>query len=371
MDFAYSPEHAELGAVVRKFLAEVSPESEVRRLMTEEQGCNPAVWNRMATEIGVQSLAIPEQFGGSGFGLLELGVVFEETGRALLPAPLLSSVGSAAHALLASGAEGACARYLPDIASGRLVATLALTEESGSWTEQAVTTRAVAGSSGWQVTGTKCYVLDGQRAHLLLVVARSEAGTGLFAIDREAAGVQVAPQPTLDPTRRFATVELRDAPAQLVGADGAGWAAVEQALLVSAVLLAAEQVGGTSAVLDMAVEYAKTREQFGRPIGSFQAIKHKAAEMLLRLEAARSAVLYALWSLQTAADDRRAAVSLAKSYCSEAFSFCAGENMQIHGGIGFTWEHSAHLYLRRAKSCESLFGSPTFHRERIAALAGF
>lgn len=370
MDFAPSSEQRELAAVVRKFLAELSPESEVRRLIADFRGWNPELWTRMATEIGLQGLAIPERFGGSGFGIAELGVVFEEAGRALLPAPLLSTVALAASAILASNDESACRDYLPGIAAGTLVATVALTEESGSWAIDSVATRANAGPTGWELTGTKCYVLDGGSADLLLVVARSANGIGLFAVDRDAEGLQIDVVPTFDPTRPMAQLELRSTPARLIGADGAGGPVVERALAVSSVLLAAEQLGGATAALDMAVEYAKTRMQFGRAIGSFQAVKHKAADMLLRVEAARSAVLYALWAGETDAADFAATASLAKSYCSEAYSFCAAENVQIHGGIGFTWEHPAHLYLRRAKATELLFGSPAYHRERLADLAG-
>ncbi|MHA6795375.1 acyl-CoA dehydrogenase family protein [Pseudonocardia bannensis] len=378
MDFTFSAEQIELGAVVRSFLDDHAPESEVRRLMADERGWDPAIWARLATEIGLQGLAVPELYGGAGFGPLELGVAFEEMGRALLCAPFLSSIGLAATALLASGDEGACKEYLPAIAAGETVATLALNEDSGSWTEPAVTTRADRGAGGWRLSGDKTYVLDGHTAGLLLVVARSRAGTGVFAVDVCAAapGVTRTALPTLDQTRKQARIELRDAPARLIGEDGAGWAAVEQALRVGAVLLAAEQVGGASRVLDMAVRYAKDRHQFGRPIGSFQAIKHKCADMVLQLEAARSAAYHALWAAASDVSggsgtaELPVAASLAKVYCSEAYTFCAGENVQIHGGIGFTWEHPAHLYLKRAKSSETLLGSPAFHRERLATLVG-
>nr|WP_211177486.1 acyl-CoA dehydrogenase family protein [Pseudonocardia acidicola] len=366
-----SAEQAELAAVLRSFLDDRAPESEVRRLMDDERGWDPATWARLASEIGVQGLAIPEAYGGSGFGLIELGVAFEEMGRALLGAPFLSSVGLAAATLLAAGDEDACSEFLPAIASGETVATLALTEESGSWVESAVSTRARRGAAGWTVTGDKTNVLDGHTAGLLLVIARSAVGIGVFAVDADTPGVTRTALPTLDQTRKQARIELRAAPARLIGEDGAGWAAVEHALRVGAVLLAAEQVGGAAAALDMAVQYAKDRHQFGRPIGSFQAIKHKCADMLVQLEAARSAAYYGLWAAASDSAEAPAVASLAKSYCSEAYTFCAGENMQIHGGIGFTWEHPAHLYLKRAKSSETLLGSPAFHRERLATLAGF
>lgn len=370
MDFTFTAEQVELGKIVRSFLAEHASEQDLRRAIEGDRGWDRKTWLRLAQEMGVQGLAIPEEYGGSGFGLLELGVVFEELGRVLFPGPFLSSIGLAATLLLATGDEPACADLLPGIAAGHTVATLALTEECGCWTEDAVTTRAQHGPGGWTVSGTKAFVLDGPMADLLLVVARSSQGVGVFAVASSAKGVAVSARPTLDVTRRQARVDLRDAPARLVGSDGRGWPAVERALRVGAVLLAAEQVGGAAAVLDMAVEYATTRHQFGRAIGSFQSVKHKAADMLLRLEAARSAAQYALWAAATDGAELPAAASLAKVYCSEAYTHCAEANLQIHGGIGFTWEHRAHLYLRRAKSAQTLLGSPTFHRERVLALAG-
>lgn len=370
MDFSFSDEQIELGKVVRSFLSDHASEQELRRVIAGDRGWDQKVWTRLAEEIGLQGLAIPEAYGGSGFGLLELGVVFEEMGRALFPSPFLSSIGLAASALLASGDERACVDYLPGIAAGEIVATLALTDETGSWTEDAVTTRAEQDAGAWRVSGIKTYVLDGHTADLLLVVARSAAGVGVFAVEPSAEGVTARSLPTVDVTRKQARIELHDAPARLIGADGSGWPAVERALRIGAVLLAAEQVGGSAAVLDMAVDYAKTRHQFGRPIGSFQAVKHQTADMLLRLEAARSGSQYALWSAASDSKDLPVAAGLAKVYCSEAFTHCAEANLQIHGGIGFTWEHRAHLYLRRAKSTETLFGSPTFHRERLAVLAG-
>ena len=370
MDFAFSAEQRELGGVVRSFLARQWPETEVRRLLDDPVGFDPATWRRLATELGLQGLAVPERFGGSGFGPIELGVVFEELGRALAGGPFLASVGLATTALLASGDDGACEQYLPGLAAGEQVATLALPEDDGSWDVGDVATRAHQVADGWELTGVKNYVLDGCSADLLLVVARSSDGVGLFAVDAAAAGgtLERTPLPTFDPTRRQARVELRATPARRVGA---GTAAVEQALRTGAVLLAAEQVGLAAWALDTAVAYAGIREQFGRPIGSFQAIKHKCADMLLRLEGARSASAFALWAAAERPEELPQAAAIAKSYCSEAASFCAGQCLQVHGGIGFTWEHPTHLYLKRAKSAESLLGSPARHRAELARLAGF
>jgi alkylation response protein AidB-like acyl-CoA dehydrogenase len=373
MDFTFSAEQRELGGVVRSFLARQWPEAEVRRLLDDPVGFDPATWRRLATELGLQGLAVPERFGGSGFGPIELGVVFEELGRALAGGPFLASVGLATTALLASGDDGACQQYLPGLAVGEHVATLALAEDDGSWDVGDVATRADERAGVWELTGVKNYVLDGCSADLLLVVARSSAGIGLFAVDAAAAGATLerTPLTTFDLTRRMARLELRATPARLVGAVGAGTAAVEQALRTGAVLLAAEQVGLAAWALDTAVAYAGIREQFGRPIGSFQAIKHKCADMLLRLEGARSASAFALWAAAERPEELPQAAAIAKSYCSEAASFCAGQCLQVHGGIGFTWEHPTHLYLKRTKSAESLLGSPARHRARLACLAGF
>jgi alkylation response protein AidB-like acyl-CoA dehydrogenase len=373
MEFAFNAEQQELGGVVRAFLTRHWPETEVRRLTEDPAGFDRGTWRRLANELGLQGLAVPERFGGSGFGPVELGVVFEELGRALAGGPFLASVGLATTALLASGDDAACERYLPGLAAGEQVATLALPEDGGSWDVHDVATRADAGTDGWTLTGTKNYVLDGCAADLLLVVARSAGGVGLFAVDADAAGATLerAPLATFDLTRRQARVELRATPARLVGAEGEGAPAVEQALRTGAVLLAAEQVGVAAWALDTAVAYAGIREQFGRPIGSFQAVKHKCADMLLRLEGARSASAFALWAAAERPEELPRAAAIAKSYCSEAASFCAAQCLQVHGGIGFTWEHPTHLYLKRAKSAESLLGSPAQHRSELARLTGF
>jgi alkylation response protein AidB-like acyl-CoA dehydrogenase len=373
MDFTFTAEQRELGDVVRAFLTRQWPETEVRRLLDDPDGFDRATWRRLANELGLQGLAVPERFGGSGFGPVELGVVFEELGRALAGGPFLASVALATTALLASGDDAACEQYLPGLVAGELVATLALPEDTGSWGAEDVATRADEGREGWELTGVKNYVLDGCSADLLLVVARSAGGVGLFAVDAESAGATLerTPLQTFDPTRRQARVELRATPARLIGGEGAGAAAVQQALRTGAVLLAAEQVGVAAWALDTAVAYAGIREQFGRPIGSFQAIKHKCADMLLRLEGARSASAFALWAAAERPEELPQAAAIAKSYCSEAASFCAAQCLQVHGGIGFTWEHPTHLYLKRAKSAESLLGSPARHRAELARLAGF
>jgi alkylation response protein AidB-like acyl-CoA dehydrogenase len=279
-------------------------------------------------------------------------------------------VALAANLLVTSGDDAAKKDYLPGIADGSTIATVALAESSGRWDAEGVTLQASRAGDGWSLTGEKLYVLDGHVADLILVVARTGEGVSVFATTKGAAGLTTTPLSTMDQTRKQARVNFDSTPARLLGAEGQGWEAVSKMLDLAAVALAAEQVGGAQKVLDMAVEYAKVRVQFGRPIGSFQAIKHKCADMLLEVESAKSAAYYAAWAAVEDSDELPVVASLAKSYCSEAYFHATAENIQIHGGIGFTWEHPAHLYFKRAKSSELLFGDPTYHRELLAQRIG-
>ncbi|MCB0972168.1 MAG: acyl-CoA/acyl-ACP dehydrogenase, partial [Acidimicrobiales bacterium] len=272
MNFAFNEEQEELRKTVRQFLEAKSPESAVREQMDTEAGYDEAVWAQMGEQLGLQSLIIPEEYGGMGYGYIELVVVLEEMGRSLLCAPYFSSVVLAANALLHSGDDQAKADLLPGIATGETIATLAFTEENGRWDAEGITATATADGDAWKLNGTKMYVLDGHTASLLIVAARTAAGVSLFAVDGDASGVTRTALATMDQTRKQAKVELADAPGRLIGTDGEGWATLERVLDLAAVGLAAEQVGGAQFVLDMAVQYAKDRVQFGRPIGSFQAI---------------------------------------------------------------------------------------------------
>lgn len=370
MNFAFSEEQEELRKTVRNFLDAKSPELEVRKQMETAEGYDAAVWNQMGAEMGLQGLIIPEEFGGSGYSYVELGVVLEEMGRALLCAPFFSTVALAANTLLQSGDEAAKKAYLPGIASGETIATLAFTEPSGKWDEAGITMAASGSGSDFTLTGTKSFVLDGHTASLILVAARTGKGVSLFAVDGGASGLTRTALSTMDQTRKQAKLEFSNTPAKLIGTEGEGWAVLSKVLDLAAVALAAEQVGGAQKVLDMAVEYAKVRVQFGRPIGSFQAIKHKCADMLLEVESAKSAAYYAMWCAAEMNDELPSVASLAKAYCSEAYFHATAENIQIHGGIGFTWEHPAHLYFKRAKSSELLFGDPSYHRELLAQRIG-
>lgn len=366
-------EQEDLRATVRRFLADKSPGSAVRHWMDSETGHDPALWRQMSGQLGLQGIAVPGEYGGSGGGPVELGIVLEEMGRVLLPSPYFATVALAGQALLAFGDDRAKARWLPPIAAGSLTATLAVAGESGSWRPEDAGTAARHGADGWTVSGTKMFVVDGDTAELLLVVARAGTGPGLFAVDGGARGVTRTRLETLDPTRRLARVDLDAAPALRVGPDEPDAGASERLRLVTdlaVVALAAEQVGGAQACLDAAVRHARTRVQFGHPIGSFQAVKHKCADMLLKVEAARSAASHAASVAARGPAGLPPAAALAGATCADAFTHAAKENIQIHGGIGYTWEHDAHLYLKRAKSSEHLFGSPALHRARLADLAG-
>jgi alkylation response protein AidB-like acyl-CoA dehydrogenase len=363
MDFAFDAEQEELRAVVRCFLDKTSPEIEVRRLMETEDGYDRSLWRRMAGEIGLQGLGVPERFGGAGAGMVEVGLVLEEMGRSLACTPYFASAVLATTTLLLSGDEDLCASVLPGLVAGDTVATLALTESSGRW--DGVTLTAQPTSTGWSLNGHKSFVLDGRTADIVLTVARMPGGVGVFVVRGEADGLTRTTQPTLDPTRRQARLDYVDvAGVPLRHSDG--WALVSQVLDVAATALAAEQVGVAGQALDMAVEYAKVRHQFGRPIGSFQAVKHLLADVLLEVESARAAAYFALSAVDRGDEDLPATASLVKAFCSEACLRATEDNIQVHGGIGFTWEHPAHLYLKRARTSHALLGDAQYHRELLA-----
>jgi alkylation response protein AidB-like acyl-CoA dehydrogenase len=370
VNFAFSEEQEELRKSVRRFLEDKSSEAEVRRLMETTEGYDPAVWKQMGEQLGLQGLAVPEEYGGSGYTYVELIVVLEEMGRALLCAPYFSTVALAANTLLVSGDDAAKKEFLPGIASGETIATLAFTEDSGRWDEAGITMEATKSDDGYTLNGHKMFVLDGHVADVILVAARSGGGVSLFAVAGDASGLTRTPLSTMDQTRKQARLEFANTPARLVGSEGEGWQTLTKVLDQAAVALAAEQVGGAQKVLEMSVDYAKNRVQFGRPIGSFQAIKHKCADMLLEVESAKSAAYYAGCAAAEDNDELPVVASLAKAYCSDAYFHATAENIQIHGGIGFTWEHPAHLYFKRAKSSELLFGDPSYHRELLAHRIG-
>ncbi len=378
MDFRFSEEQQALVESARDFLKGHSGPEEIRAAMTSELGYDKAVWQQIATELGWPSIHIPEAYGGLGLGYVDLVVLVETMGEALLCSPFFSTVALAANTLLSVASEAQKQAFLPAIAEGRTTATLAFTEQSGRWDASAIETTARPDGDGFVLDGVKTWVVDGHSAELLLVAARQpgtrgEAGICVFAVPGHTAGVERRALATMDQTRRLAEVRLtnvrvgRDA---CLGDCGAAWPGLARALDLAAIALAAEQVGGAQRCLDMAVAYAKERQQFGRPIGSFQAIKHKAADMLVAVESARSALYYAACIVDDQSDDLATNASLAKAWCSEAYFKCAADNIQIHGGVGFTWEYDPHLHFKRARASESWLGTPADHRERVAKAIG-
>jgi len=396
VDFAFSPEQEELRRTVRQFLDKTSPETEVRRLMATEPGYDADTWHRMADELGLLGLAIPEAHGGAGAGCTELGIVAQEMGRALFCGPFLSTAVLAATALLEAADDAAQRRWLPAIAAGELIATVAIpgTLPSGGEPGSAVAARRLAGpdpraAEGWVLDGTAGFVLDGHVADLVLVPAVTGEGMSLFAVRGPAPGLARTLLPAFDATRKYARLDFAATPAILLGADGGAAPALARVYDLGCVALACEQVGVAERALDMARDYALLRTQFGRPIGSFQAIKHKLADVLLELEAARSAAWFGLWAADArpelrAADVRpelRAAdarpdqlpvvASIAQATCSAAAYLATAENIQVHGGIGYTWEHPAHLYFRRAATSRMWLGDPAGHYERLLSRLGY
>jgi alkylation response protein AidB-like acyl-CoA dehydrogenase len=359
-------EQVEFRAAIAHFLERRSTESDVRKLMVTDDGHDPAVWAHMADQLELQGLVLPERFGGGGFSLAEAAIVFEEAGRALLCAPYFATVAMAATLLVASADEGMMSTYLPLIADGSLIATVAVIEDPWSWRPESVHVRADQRDGSWVINGVKSQVLDGALAGLIIVVARTDDGVSLFAVDGDAPGLAALRLSTLDQTRKQSRLDFVDVPAKPVGMAGRGWEAVEEMLDFATVALAAEQLGVARAMLDRTVSYAGTRMQFGRAIGSFQSVKHKCANLLVSVELARSAVQYAVWAADEEPDDRSIAANIALTYASRAAFQSAADGIQIHGGIGFTWEHPAHLFLKRAKSNQILLGGEQGRMARLA-----
>jgi alkylation response protein AidB-like acyl-CoA dehydrogenase len=343
--------------------------------METTDGYDPAVWSQMANELGLQSLHIPEEYGGQGFTFVELGIVLEEMGRVLLCAPYFSTVVLAADAIMNAGTPEQQGKLLPGIASGETIAALAFTEPNGKWDAAGIEMVATGSGDSYTLDGTKMFVIDGHTANVVVVAARlagtsGEDGISFFTVDADATGLTRTPLATMDQTRKQAKLEFAGVAATPLGEPGGGWPALSKTLDQAAAMSANEMAGGAQKVLEMSVEYAKVRVQFGRPIGSFQAIKHKCADMLLEVESGKSAAYYAAWTAAEDNDELPVSASLAKAYLSDAYFHAAAENIQIHGGIGFTWEHDAHLYFKRAKSSEILLGDATYQRELLAQRIG-
>ncbi len=356
-------ERAALRDAVRRLLADYSTEADVRRIMETPEAYDRDLWRRLA-EMGIAGLVIDEVYGGAGAGPLELEAVMEEAGATLLCSPLLGSSVLAAELVRALGDEAAMQRLLPGIADGTCIVAAVLTGDGGCWTPEGVELSAKTVDGAWRLDGAASYVMHAQNADVLLVLAASDAGQQVFEVSPKAAGVSIAALPTFDHTLRLARITFANTSATPLNSTHPVEGAVQQALNLALVALAGEQAGAAKRCLDFTVDYAKTRIQFGRPIGGFQAIKHMAADLLLESESATSAARNAAAKLAGGAADADAAVSLAAFACADAFVQVAADAIQMHGGIAFTWEHPAHLYLRRARSGAQLFGGSNVHRER-------
>lgn len=370
MEFGFSADQEQLKAGVRRFLDTECPLERVRAIMASSDAHDAGLWAQVA-ELGWQGLTIPEEYGGLGLAWEDLVVLAEETGRTLFPSPLLA-VASAARAIAALGTPDQKGRWLPDLAAGRCIAVLAVLEESDDLAEAGVELVAEPSGSGVVLTGRKMFVPWGQAADLFLVAARERDGVSLYAVPAEAAGVTVVPLRLIDPTMRAAEVVFdgvaADAAARL-GQSGAAWPELRKVLDAATVALSAEMVGAADAALRLATAYAKIRKQFGEPIGKFQGVKHRLAEILVDVESARSLVYFASWAVDHL-PDAAGHVSMAKAYASIALDRAGEDGIQIHGAVGYTWECDAHLYYKRGRLCRSLDGTPEYHHERLLAAQG-
>jgi alkylation response protein AidB-like acyl-CoA dehydrogenase len=368
MNFAFSEEQDFLRQTAREFLENECPMTRVRELMESKAGTSPELWSKMA-ELGWVGLLIPEEYGGAGLGFVDLVVVLEELGRALVPSPYFGTL-QGTLAILRAGSEPQRKELLTAIAKGEKVVTFAITEEAGNEDATDLACRAEAKGDGFVLSGSKLFVPDAQNADAIVVAARTggagEGGISLLLVDRQAKGVRVTPLESIDQTRRIAEVRFDGAPAVLLGAENGGWSTWEWVRDRALVALAADAVGGAEKTLEASVAYAKERVQFGKPIGVHQAIKHKCADMLVQVESSKSITYYAAWTVEEEHEDAPTACAMAKAYTSDAYRHCSAENIQIHGGVGFTWEYDCHLFYKRAKAIEVTYGDPTQQRERVA-----
>lgn len=363
-EFRFTDEQNQLRDAVRKFSSEHFSEEKVRKLMESDPPFDQKTWARLGGELGVLGLSVPDADGGVGGTLVDQAVAIEELGARLACGPLFGTVYLAIPALVAASSGAERDELLGDLVEGRRTAAVAVADRAAAFDADAVTVTA----AGDTLTGTVTQVVDGRIADVLLVAARGSDGVGLYTVDAAAAGVQRTPLATLDLTRSEANVTFADTPARLIAGPDEAPRVLEHAFQVGGALLAVEQVGAAQHLLDLSVEYAKSRLQFGRPIGSFQAVKHRLANLLVDVEHARSAAYHAIWALTDGTDDPALAASIAQAVCSAAFTHVASDTIQVHGGIGFTWEHQAHLYYKRAATDAVLLGSAEQHRDRIAEM---
>jgi alkylation response protein AidB-like acyl-CoA dehydrogenase len=376
MDIGFTEEQELLRDSARRFFESECTTQFVRQRMAEPAAITDEFWRKLA-EQGWLGIVYPEEEGGSGLGLVDLVVLMEEMGRAVMPGPFLSTVLLGGAAIAEAGAPARRRQWLPQIVVGSAKAALAWTEPNLRWDAAGVTLRAHEVGGGFRLSGTKMFVGDAHLADILVVAARTrdgstmEDGVSLFLVPKDTPGLTVSVLPTIDETRKFCEVRLDNVvlpAAALLGEIHQGWAPLSKVIARATVALAAEMCGGAQQVLDMTVAYAKMRVAFGKPIGSYQGVKHQAADMLVALENAKSLTYYAAWAVDQGLHEAPLAVSMAKAAASDMSRKVAGTGIQLHGGIGMTWEHDLQLYFKRAKACEVAFGDATWHRERVAQL---
>ena len=376
MNFGFNDEQELLRSTARKFFENECASETVRKLMDGPEGMTPDLWKKLA-EQGWLGLIVPDEWGGMGLGIVDLVVLMEEMGRAVVPGPFFSTVLLGGLAILDAGSEAQKKAWLSRLSSGDAKAALAWMEPSAELGARGITLPATAKAGGYSLDGTKLFVQDAHTADVIVVAARTasgktpEEGVSLFLVPRGTPGLSVTLLPTMDQTRKLCEVTLKGVTVgadALMGTAGAGWTPLGRVLDRATVALCAEMCGGAQKVLDMTVEYAKIRQAFGRPIGSYQGVKHRAADMLVDVENSKSITYYAAWAMDEGVAEGPLAVSMAKAYVSDAYRRVSGAGIQLHGGIGFTWEHDLHLYFKRAKGSEFTFGDATWHRERVAQL---
>jgi len=383
MNCGLNEEQELLRSTARKFFDNECASETVRKLMDGPEGMTPDLWKKIA-EQGWTGLIFPDEHGGMGLGFVDLVVLMEEMGRSVVPGPFFSTVLLGGLAIREAGTDAQKKAWLPKISSGEARATLAWMEPSAELGARGITLQAAAKGAGFTLDGTKLFVHDAHTADVIVVAARTssgqnppaggqnpEDGVSLFLVPKGTPGLSVTLLPTMDQTRKLCAVGLKNVALgaeALMGQAGSGWAPLARVIDRATVALCAEMCGGAQKVLEMTVEYAKIRQAFGRPIGSYQGVKHKAADMLVDVENSKSITYYAAWAMDEGVPEGQLAVSMAKAYVSDAYRRVSGAGIQLHGGIGFTWEHDLHLYFKRAKGSEFTFGDATWHRERVAQL---
>jgi alkylation response protein AidB-like acyl-CoA dehydrogenase len=367
MDFGLSEEQQQLKESARAFLSGECPTTFVRKVMATEDGYPRELYDHIA-KLGWTGLIVPEKFGGAGLGMLDMAMVLEEGGYAAMPGPFLFSSVLAAGALKLSGSEELKAKWLTPLAEGKAIGTVAIVESAGSIDARDINAITIKGDGGWRLDGSKMFVPYANVADFIVVAAKHDSDIFLFVVDTKSPGVTIRSMKNLDLTRRVSSVELKGALAERLkgGIDLFG-----KLIDVAAVAVAADSLGGIERALEMAVDYSKVREQFGKPIGSFQALKHAAAEIVADVEPARAMLWYAAYALDTGAADASRTAAMAKARLCDIYSRGTDRAVLMHGGIGFTWEHDMHLWFKRARFNESYFGSPSFHRERVATLGAY